>query len=271
MGASIAALASSPLEEEGVRTRDLAVAGPRSRDRNGGASSSSSSPAVGGIPARASIAASTPPPRVLLGIRSSLSSLSSSSSYLPPLREAVTLPPAFVVFLPFSVLFFLAGSLWSMPSPPGPVSNAGRSSTLDDDLALVFPRPPAELEGRRGSTALLRGTSSNPPHRVLRIVVAAPPLDATGSSTSRRSRPSRVILRPSPSYSGLSNAARAVDGRRRRAVDAVLGRVRSAARPPALPRESDSSSSRRFDLGVNASRVVVVVVARALGSIRRPL
>lgn len=270
MGASIAALASSPLEEEGVRTRDLAVAGPRSRDRNGGASSSSSSPAVGGIPARASIAASTPPPRVLLGIRSSLSSLS-SSSYLPPLREAVTLPPAFVVFLPFSVLFFLAGSLWSMPSPPGPVSNAGRSSTLDDDLALVFPRPPAELEGRRGSTALLRGTSSNPPHRVLRIVVAPPPLDAAGSSTSRRSRPSRVILRPSPSYSGLSNAARAVDGRRRRAVDAVLGRVRSAARPPALPRESDSSSSRRFDLGVNASRVVVVVVARALGSIRRPL
>ena len=77
------------------------------------------------------------------------------------------------------------------------------------------PAPPAAVEGRRGSTALLRGTSSNPPHRVLRIVVAPPPLDAAGSSTSRRSRPSRVILRPSPSYSGLSNAARAVDGRRR--------------------------------------------------------
>ena len=67
------------------------------------------------------------------------------------------------------------------------------------------------------------------------------------------------------------HAAAAQDGRRRRAVDAVLGRVRSAARPPALPREFPSSSSRRFDLGVNASRVVVVVVARALGSIRRPL
>ena len=270
MCASIAVLASSPLEEDGVRTRDLAVAGPRSRDRNG-ASPSSSSPAVGRSLARASIAASIPPPRSSFGIRSSLSSSSSSSSYLPPLREAVTLPPAFFVFLPFSVRFFLAGSLWSMPSPPGPVSNAGRSSTLDVDLALLFPRPPVAVEGRRGSTALLRGTSSNPPHRVLRIVVAPPPLDAAGSSTSRRSRPSRVILRPSLSYSGLSDAARAVDGRRR-ALAAVLGRVRSVACPPALPWESPSSSSRRFDLGVNASRVVVVAAAaRALGSIRRPL
>ena len=72
MGASIAVLASSPLEEDGVRTRDLAVAGPRSRDRNGASPSSSSSPAVGRSLARASIAASTPPPRSSFGIRSSL-------------------------------------------------------------------------------------------------------------------------------------------------------------------------------------------------------
>mmetsp|Transcript_9171 Transcript_9171/g.41588 ORF Transcript_9171/g.41588 Transcript_9171/m.41588 type:complete len:262 (+) Transcript_9171:421-1206(+) len=252
-------IASGPLEEDGVRTRDLAVAGPRSRDRNGG-SPSSSSPAVGRILARASIAASTPPPRLSLGIRSSLSSSSSSyESYLPPLRE-----PAFFVLLPFSARS-RAGSLWSMPSPPGPVSNAGRSSTLDSDLKLLSPRPPAAVDGRRGSTPLLRGTSSKPPHRVLRIVAKAPPpLDAAGSSTSRRSRPSRVIRRPSPSYSGLSDAARAVDGRRR-ALAAVLGRLRSVACPELRSRRDPrgSSRSRRLDLGANASR--------ALGSIRRPL
>jgi len=259
---SIAALGGSgPLEEDGVRTRDLAVAGPRSRDRNGGSTPSSSSPAVGRILARASIAASTPPPRLSLGIRSSLSSSSSSSyeSYLPPLRE-----PAFFVLLPFSARS-RAGSLWSMPSPPGPVSNAGRSSTLDSDLALLSPRPPAAVDGRRGSTPLLRGTSSKPPHRVLRIVAKAPPpLDAAGSSTSRRSRPSRVIRLPSPSYSGLSDAARAVDGRRR-ALAAVLGRLRSVACPAVRSRRDPrgSSRSRRLDLGANASR--------ALGSIRRPL
>ena len=122
--------------------------------------------------------------------------------------------------------------------PPGPVSNAGRSSTLDSDLALLSPRPPAAVDGRRGSTPLLRGTSSKPPHRVLRIVAKAPPpLDAAGSSTSRRNRPSRVIRLPSPSYSGLSDAARAVDGRRR-ALAAVLGRLRSIACPAVRSRRT---------------------------------
>ena len=229
---------------------------------------------------------------------------SSPSSYLRPRLDAAVdgrvaaalavagRPPAVdFFFFGFSPSFDARrlGSLWSIPSPPGPVSNAGRWCIPADERAVLLPDDVFGLglftavPGRDESF----GPSSTlkPPHRVFRRTVAAElvpgPPSSSRHSRSRASRPSRVTRRPLPSYSTRGVAVdglaverelvfgRAVDGFSRllSSLLAVAGRLPSY-RTSSSSSSSSSSKARRpgrlVDLGVNAFR-------GPFGSIRRPL
>ena len=231
---------------------------------------------------------------------------SSPSSYLRPRLDAAVdgrvaaalavagRPPAVdFFFFGFSPSFDARrlGSLWSIPSPPGPVSNAGRWCIPADERAVLLPDDVFGLglftavPGRDesfGSSSTLK-----PPHRVLRRTVAAElapgPPSLSRHSRSRASRPSLVTRRPLPSYStrgvavdGLAVERALVFGRAdglSRLLSSLLSSLLAVAgRLPSYRTSSSSSSSssnvRRFgrlvDLGVNALR-------GPFGSIRRPL
>mmetsp|Transcript_6737 Transcript_6737/g.18317 ORF Transcript_6737/g.18317 Transcript_6737/m.18317 type:complete len:241 (-) Transcript_6737:327-1049(-) len=229
----------------------------------------------------------------------------SSSSYLRPLLDAAVdgrvvaalavagrLPAVDFFFFGFSPSFDARrlGSLWSIPSPPGPVSNAGRWCIPADERAVLLPDDVFGLvlftavPGRDESF----GPSSTlkPPHRVFRRTVAPElvpgPPSSSRHSRSRASRPSRVTRRPLPSYTtrgvavdGLAVERELVFGRADglsrgslcpSSLLAVAGRLPSY-RASSSSSSSSSSKARRFgrlvDLGVNAFR-------GPFGSIRRP-
>ena len=235
-------------------------------------------------------------------IRARGSMAPSSSSYLRPRLDAAVdgrvvaalavagrLPADDFFFFGFSSSFDARrlGSLWSIPSPPGPVSNAGRWCIPADERAVLLPDDVFGLvlftavPGRDESF----GPSSTlkPPHRVLRRTAAPLELPSLSRhSRSRASRPSRVTRRPLPSYStrgvavdGLAVERELVFGRADdlsrgslcpSSLLAVAGRLPSY-RTSSSSSSSSSSKARRFgrlvDLGVNAFR-------GPFGSIRRP-
>jgi len=232
---------------------------------------------------------------------------SSPSSYLRPRLDAAVdgrvaaalavagRPPAVdFFFFGFSPSFDARrlGSLWSIPSPPGPVSNAGRWCIHADERAVLLPD---DVFGRGLFTAVPGrdesfGSSSTlkPPHRVLRRTGRGPelvpgPPSLSRHSRSRASRPSLVTRRPLPSYStrgvavdGLAVERELVFGRAdclSRGSLCLSSLLAVAGRLPSYRTSSSSSSSssskarrpgRLVDLGVNAFR-------GPFGSIRRPL
>ena len=226
-------------------------------------------------------------------IRARGSTAPSSSSYIRPRLDAAVdgrvvaalavagrLPAVDFFFFGFSPSFDARrlGSLWSIPSPPGPVSNAGRWCIPADERAVLLPDDVFGLglftavPGRDesfGSSSTLK-----PPHRVLRRTVAAElvpgPPSLSRHSRSRASRPSLVTRRPLPSYStrgvavdGLAVERALVFGRADDGLSRLLSSLLAVAgRLPSYLTSSSSSSSsskaRRFgrlvDLGVNAFR-----------------
>jgi hypothetical protein len=216
----------------------------------------------------------------------------SSSSYLRPRLDAAVdgrvvaalavagrLPAVDFFFFGFSSSFDARrlGSLWSIPSPPGPVSNAGRWCIHADERAVLLPD---DVFGRGLFTAVPGrdesfGPSSTlkPPHRVFRRTAVPEPPSLSRHSRSRASRPSLVTRRPLPAYStrgvavdGLAVERELVFGRAddlSRGSLCLSSLLAVAGRLPSYLTSSSSSSSssskaRRFgrlvDLGVNALR-----------------